>query len=293
MRAPMKRSLLVSLSLLSTSLAIGCNRRAQVPVAPPPAVDAGAPVSRVDVPPAQGDAAPEGPVGAVEGTVRLNGILGRFPAIALDSGTASRRGCRDAATRIYTNPFPIEAPGLMPEALVTVDARSTARPPRRRRVATFNDCSISPRLLVMSLNDQLVLHAETDEHHIPKVDGLGATIAQMLFRGADQEPAGLRRPGRYILHSVIHPLWMQSPLLVTPNWFYDQTDREGRYRVEHLPPGTYTMHAWYPGTTEVTASVTIRAGETARQEFTLTALPIERIAPLQPPQAADAGRVIP
>lgn len=292
MPAPMKRSLLFPLSLLSTWLALGCNRRPQEAIAPRPVVvDAGVAASP-DVPTPR-DAQAEGPTGAVEGTVRLNGRLGRFPAIALDSGTASRRGCRDAATRIYTNPFPIDAPGLMPEALVTVDARSGARPPRRRRVATFHDCSISPRVLVMSLNDQLVLHAETDEHHIPKVDGLGATIAQMLFRGTDQEPAGMRRPGRYILHSVIHPHWMQSPLLVTPNWFYDQTDREGRYRVERLPPGTYTMHAWYPGTTEVTASVTIRAGETARQEFTLTALPIERIAPLQPPEPADAGRVIP
>jgi hypothetical protein len=39
--------------------------------------------------------------------------------------------------------------------------------------------------------------------------------------------------------------------------------------------------------------VTIVAGQTARQEFTLTALPIERIAPLQPAEHADAGPVIP
>ncbi|MEZ4389859.1 MAG: carboxypeptidase-like regulatory domain-containing protein [Polyangiales bacterium] len=281
---------------MSTWLALGCNRGA--PSRPPPPVARDAAATPV-TPSAPRDAAAadapavEGPTGAVEGTVRLNGRLGRFPAVALDSGTASRAGCRDAAERIYTNPFPIEAPGLMPEALVTVDARSAVRPPSRRRVVTFFDCSISPRVLVMSLNDQIVLHAETDEHPIPKVDGLGATIARMLFRGEDQEPVGLRRPGRYIIHSVIHPHWLQTPMLVTPNWFYDQTNREGRYRVAHLPPGTYTMHAWYPGTTEVTATVTITANGVATQDFTLTALPIERIAPLQPPEPRDAGPVIP
>lgn len=282
-------------ALLSTWLALGCNRGGQPS---PQRADVVAPrdASLAAQPPADAGAVsppPALPTGAVEGTVRLNGRLGRFPRIVLDSGTASRAGCRDAVERIYSNPFPIEQPGLMPEAIVTVDARSTVRPPRRRRVATFYDCSIGPRVLAMSLNDQIVLHAETDEHPIPKVDGLGATIARMLFRNEDQEPVGLRRPGRYILHSVIHPHWMQTPLLVTPNWFYDQSDREGRYRVEHLPPGTYTMHAWYPGTTEVSATVTIPSGGTARQDFTLTALPIERIAPLQPPEPQDAGPVIP
>lgn len=281
---------------LSTWLALGCNRGAQPVVAPP----ADVPVAVAPAPPVRDagrapstDAAPALPTGSVQGTVRLNGRLGRFPRIVLDSGTASRAGCRDAAERIYSNPFPIEAPGLMPEALVTVDARSTTRPPPRRRVVTFFDCSISPRVLVMSLNDQIVLHAETDEHPIPKVDGLGATIARMLFRGQDLEPAGLRRPGRYIIHSVIHPHWLQTPMLVTPNWFYDQTDREGHYRIDHLPPGSFTMHAWYPGTTEVTATITIPSGGVAQQDFTLTALPIERIAPLQPPESADAGPVIP
>lgn len=279
---------------LATWLALGCNRRDPVVAVPPVVRDAG--VETAVVAPGGGDAGSvpvdAGPVGAVTGMVRLNGTLGRFPAIALDSGTASRRGCREAATRIYPNPFPVEVPGAFPEALVTVDARSPVRPPRRRRVITFYDCSIRPRVMVMSLNDDLVLHAETDERPIPKVDGLGATIARMLFRTEDQQPNGLQRPGRYIVHSVIHPLWMQTPLLVTPNWFYDQSNDEGRYRIDQLPPGTYTMHAWYPGTTEVTASVTVRAGETAQQDFTLTALPIARIAPLQPP-VVDAGPVIP
>ena len=63
---------------------------------------------------------------------------------------------------------------------------------------------------------------------------------------------------------------------------YDQTDREGHYRVERLPPGTYTMHAWFPNTREVTASVTVRAGETARRDFSLSALPAEQIRPNQP-----------
>jgi hypothetical protein len=122
---------------------------------------------------------------------------------------------------------------------------------------------------------------------------MGASIAQLLQRSEDQEKT-LTRPGRYILHSVNFPNWMQTPLLVTPNSFYDQTDREGHYRVERLPPGTYTMHAWFPNTREVTASVTVRAGETARRDFSLSALPAEQIRPNQPEAPpAPSGPVIP
>ena len=57
----------------------------------------------------------------------------------------------------------------------------------------------------------------------------------------DQEKR-VQRPGRYILHSVLFPNWMQTPIIVSPqiNWYYDQTNAEGHYRVEALPAGTYT-----------------------------------------------------
>ena len=205
-----------------------------------------------------------------------------------------RNGIRPTGRLHYGNYFGVTAPGPMAEAIVTVDAHTTVRPPERRRMAIFRDCSIVPRILAMALGDTLVLRSETAQHHLPKVDGQGATIAQLLQRGEDQEKT-LERPGRYILHSVNFPTWMQTPLVVTPNPFYDQTDREGHYRIEHLPPGTYTMHAWFPNTTPVDASVTIRAGETAHQNLAITPVPTEQMRPNQPDNipARPTGPVIP
>lgn len=144
----------------------------------------------------------------------------------------------------------------------------------------------------MALGDELFMHAETNAYHLPKVDGLGSTISQLLQRGEDQAKH-VMQPGRYIIHSVTFPPWMQTPLVVTPNPFYDQTDREGHYRIEHLPPGTYTMHAWFPNATPVDATVTVRAGETTRQNLSLTPFPDAQIRPNQPPTLPDAGPVIP
>lgn len=274
---------------LSTWLALsGCNRPAPEPARPTPAAaDPGATPRPAAPTPAL---LPTGPTGAVEGVVRLTGTVPPPRPVTIDADVARMRGCAESARGYYARPFGVTAPGPLPEALVTVDAHSSSPPPQRRRYVTFDDCSIEPRIMAMSLNDVLVLHAATDAHHLTKVDGMGATIAQMLLPTEDQErrPA---RPGRYIIRSVLFPTWMQTPLVVTPNWFYDQADREGRYRVEGLPAGTYTMHAWFPGAGAVDASVTISAGATARQDFALSALPPSAVRPAGPPP--DAGAVIP
>jgi len=278
--------------LLATLLALtACNRPTQEPSTPaPPPTPSDASVSSARA----GTPAPSpNETGSVEGVVSFTGPLPPLRPVTIDAETARRPGCAEAASRYYANYFGVSGEGPMPEAVVTVDAHSTAQLPTRRRYAYFRDCSIVPRILVMSLEDTLVLRAETSQHHIPKVDGMGATIAQLLQRREDQEKT-LTRPGRYILHSVNFPPWMQTPLLVTPNTFYDQTDREGHYRIDHLPPGTYTMHAWFPNTREVTTSVTIRAGEVARRDFSLSALPADQIRPNQPETPpTPAGPIIP
>jgi hypothetical protein len=183
----------------------------------------------------------------------------------------------------------VTAPGPLPEALVVLEARTQNPPPARTLTLTFRDCSITPRFAVMNLGDRLVLHADTDEYHLPKVEGLGATIAQLLQRTEDQVKSVLR-PGRYIVHSVNYPNWMQTPLVVLVNPFYAQTDGRGRFRVEHVPAGTHTVHAWYPGARSVDATVTIRPGEVTRQDFAVTPAPPAADAGSAP---TDAGPVIP
>lgn len=281
----LRPSRLAAAAALSTWLALpGCNRPTPEPSRPTPSPSADAAAARPATP------APALATGAVEGFVRLTGSVPAPQPVVIDGDVARMRGCAESARGYYANPFGITAPGLLPEALVTVDAHSATPPRPRRRHVTFNDCSIEPRIMAMSLNDVLVLHASTDAHHLTKVDGMGATIAQMLMPSEDQEKH-LVRPGRYIIHSVLFPRWMQTPLVVTPNWFYDQTDREGHYRVDGVPVGTHTMHAWFPGAGPVDATITITAGATARQDFALSPLPPSAVRPPGPP--ADAGPIIP
>lgn len=40
---------------------------------------------------------------------------------------------------------------------------------------------------------------------------------------------------------------MSAFILVFAHRFFDVTDEQGRYRIERVPPGSYTMTAWYEG----------------------------------------------
>jgi len=50
---------------------------------------------------------------------------------------------------------------------------------------------------------------------------------------------------------------MNAFILVFAHRFFDVTDEQGRYRIDQVPPGTYTLVAWYEGAVRQTRSVTV------------------------------------
>jgi plastocyanin len=50
---------------------------------------------------------------------------------------------------------------------------------------------------------------------------------------------------------------MNAFILVFAHRFFDATDEQGRYRIDQVPPGTYTLVAWYEGAVRQTRAVTV------------------------------------
>lgn len=76
-------------------------------------------------------------------------------------------------------------------------------------------------------------------------------------RGASRA-VRFNRPGMVRVFCEIHS-HMSAFILVFAHRFFDTTDEEGRYRIEGVPPGTYTLTVWNEG--EVRETRTVRVSE--------------------------------
>ena len=65
---------------------------------------------------------------------------------------------------------------------------------------------------------------------------------------------------------------MSAIIMVLENPYFTVPGGDGRYRIEHIPPGTYTLVAWHERSTPVKHEVEVKDGQTL--EFNLT-VPIE------------------
>jgi plastocyanin len=60
---------------------------------------------------------------------------------------------------------------------------------------------------------------------------------------------------------------MSAFILVFAHRFFAVTDAEGRYRIDGIPPGTYTLVAWNDGRERETRTVQVNDGEASEVDF--------------------------
>lgn len=76
------------------------------------------------------------------------------------------------------------------------------------------------------------------------------------------------RPGIVRVFCDIHS-HMSAFILVFNHPFFAVTDASGRYRIDNVPPGTYTLVAWNEGVNSESHTVTVGDGTTAESDFAL------------------------
>ncbi len=64
--------------------------------------------------------------------------------------------------------------------------------------------------------------------------------------------------------------WMSAWLVVQANPYYALTGADGKFKIEGVPAGTYTVQAWQESLGKTTQEVTVSAGGEAKADFELT-----------------------
>src|SRR5579864_1412066 len=76
------------------------------------------------------------------------------------------------------------------------------------------------------------------------------------------------RPGIVRVFCEIHS-HMNAFILVFNHRYFAVSDDEGRYRIENVPPGNYTVVAWHEGTSADPKPVTVPDGGAAELDFAI------------------------
>jgi plastocyanin len=84
----------------------------------------------------------------------------------------------------------------------------------------------------------------------------------------DEKPAAVlfNKAGAVTVHCDIHDR-MRGIVLVLETPYFAKTDPQGRYRLEHLPSGTYTLNAWVTEREVRQSSVDLKNGSVLHVDF--------------------------
>jgi plastocyanin len=128
-----------------------------------------------------------------------------------------------------------------------------------RAVLDQRNLTFSPHVLAIRVgttielpNNDLVFHNVFSFHDGKKFD-LG------LYPVGTKKRLTFDRAGLSRLFCNIHP-GMAAYIMAVDSAYFAVSDKDGRFSIRAVPPGTYTYHAWRPGGEILTGSVNVEAG---------------------------------
>jgi len=145
--------------------------------------------------------------------------------------------------------------------------------PLRRAPATHQmdqrGIKFIPFILPVAVGDTVeFLNNDAVEHDVFSPDNESFHLGR--WRVGEQRAYTFRRPGAYSIRCDLH-MGMLAWVFVSESGYAAPVDRKGRYKIENVPPGTYTLAVWNSQLTGVERPVTVVEGQTV--EVTLELKP--------------------
>ncbi len=214
--------------------------------------------------------ATSGPKATITGTVTFAGAVPKLQLISMDAEPA----CAAKHTEPVRSQALVLGPGnALANVFVKVKSglpQKTYPPPKEPVVIDQDGCLYSPHVFGVMVGQPLkILNSDGILHNIhphPKINrafniAMPKTLkeTQRTFKKVEED--------LFPIKCDVHP-WMQAFMCVMPHPFYSVTQKDGKYTISGLPPGTYEIEAWHEKMGTRTASVTVAEGETKTLDFT-------------------------
>lgn len=145
--------------------------------------------------------------------------------------------------------------------------------PAEAAALTQQGCIYRPHALGIQLGQKLkISNADPTNHNVNAAARKNTSFNQNQGPGFSDIEVTYEYAEVVPFRCDIHP-WMSAYVGVFAHPFFDVTGSDGAFRIEGLPPGTYTVEAQHPDNKKIgkkgklRSTVEIRAGEVTQVEF--------------------------
>jgi plastocyanin len=193
--------------------------------------------------------------GAMRGRVELRRVAaaGERPAVAELGMPAPREAVDRRRSVVYLETAPLAAFETPPPARATLDQRSESFVPPVLAVTVGSTVDFP--------NNDRVYHNVFSLSRPRRFD-LGR------YPRGQSRSVLFDRPGVVRVFCEIHS-HMSAYILVFAHRYFAVTDADGRYRIDGVPPGPYTLALWNDGAVRARRELRVEAGAASEQDFTV------------------------
>lgn len=144
----------------------------------------------------------------------------------------------------------------------------TFETPAKAPVIDQRGCVFVPRVLGVQVNQTIeVRNSDPTIHNVHEVPKKNPDRNQSQRPGAGPIMIRFAQPEIMVpIKCNQHP-WMRTYVGVLPHPFFSVTDRNGAFKIEGLPPGTYTIVVWHERLGEQAREVTLYSNRKEQMEF--------------------------
>jgi hypothetical protein len=107
-------------------------------------------------------------------------------------------------------------------------------------------CAFVPRVQTLTVGQELELRNSDPILHTvharQRYRGTLFNVGLPVWRRVQQT---LLTPGLMVIDCDVLHTWMRAYIIVTEHPYATVTDAEGRFTLDHVPPGIYTLHLWH------------------------------------------------
>ena len=124
-----------------------------------------------------------------------------------------------------------------------------------------------PFILTAAVGDTVeFLNHDAVDHDVFSPDNESFHLGH--FRVEEQRTYTFRKPGAYSIRCDIHPA-MLAWIFVTESGYAAPVDRKGQFRIDDVPPGTYTLAVWNANVAGTERTITVAEGKTVEESVAL------------------------